>query len=94
VLALATGPSGLLMLGLLSLAAVGAWRLMERKAGRLGAPVRTIRLTHQHALHVVELDGRRLVIGTGPAAAPRLVDAGPTPEIATEVTSEDAWTRS
>lgn len=94
MLALATGPSGLLTLGLLALAAVGAWRFMERRAGRPGTPVRTIRLTHQHALHVVELDGRRLVIGTGPAAAPRLVDAGPAPEIATEITSEDVWTRS
>jgi hypothetical protein len=30
-------------------------------------------LTPQHQLHVVELAGRRLIVGTGPAGAPRLV---------------------
>lgn len=99
MLALFTGPVGLVPLGLLAVLAVAAWRWMDRRTARLGAPVRSIRLTHQHVLHVIDLDGRRLVIGTGPAAAPRLIEAGPTPPtetgMATEVTrEEDPWTRS
>ena len=33
----------------------------------------TIRLTGSAALHVVEVDGRRLLVSTGPGSAPRLV---------------------
>lgn len=94
LVALLTGPGGLVPLGLLALVAAGAWRVLDRRAARLHPPVRTIRLSHQHAVHVVELDGRRLVIGTGPAAAPRLLDAGPIPRPPAEPTDEDAWTQS
>ncbi len=34
---------------------------------------KTVALTGQHAVHVVELDGERLLIGTGPGGAPRLL---------------------
>lgn len=48
------------------------WAQRQRMtAGR--APRRTVSLGAGQALHVVELEGRRLVIGTGPGAAPRLL---------------------
>lgn len=34
-----------------------------------------VRLTPQHQLHVVEVAGQRLIVGTGPGGAPRLVYA-------------------
>jgi hypothetical protein len=69
VLALIGG--GLGSLGMLALAA-GA--LAYGIAVRRRDPGRTtIRLTGQHALHVVHVEGRRLVIGTGPGAAPHLL---------------------
>lgn len=37
------------------------------------SPRRSVVLTAHHALHVVELDGERLLIGTGPSGAPRLL---------------------
>lgn len=105
VLALWSGSAGLLPLGLLLLAGAGAWAWMERRGAAVRLPVRTIRLTGQHALHVLHVDGRRIVVGTGPGAAPRLIDAGPEPEppptdpgidpdthLGTD--SGDAWTRS
>jgi len=41
---------------------------------RGGAGARTsVALTGQHAVHVIELDGERMLIGTGPSGAPRLL---------------------
>ncbi len=41
--------------------------------GTQGRGSRTIRLGTGHAVHVVEVEGRRLLIGTGPDGAPRLL---------------------
>lgn len=65
---------GLTTLGLLlgAVALLGLWaQARQRQAG--GVPRRTVPLGAGQALHVVELEGRRLVIGTGPGAAPRLL---------------------
>ncbi len=43
---------------------------------RVGARARdceVVRLTPQHQLHVVEVAGQRLIVGTGPGGPPRLV---------------------
>jgi hypothetical protein len=57
--------------------------LLGRKFGRGGlfSPGRAIQLTQHHAVHVIELEGRRLLIGTGPGGAPHLVtELGPIPD--------------
>lgn len=51
---------------------LGLGWLTRRLRGPAGAR-RSVVLTAQHALHVVELDGERLLIGTGPSGAPRLL---------------------
>ena len=43
---------------------------LTRKTGPVG---RTIRLGAAHELHVVEVDGDRLLVGTSPGAAPSLL---------------------
>jgi hypothetical protein len=64
-----------LLLGVAALLAV--WG-QTRRRGMGGAPRRTVPLGGGQALHVVELEGRRLVIGTGPGSAPRLLtELGP-----------------
>jgi hypothetical protein len=73
LVAIALGYGGTVSLCVLALAAIGVWRWLDRRASTLAVPVRTIRLTHQHSLHVVDLNDERLVVGTGPSAAPRLV---------------------
>jgi hypothetical protein len=45
--------------------------VMSRRVG--GSRTTTIRLSPSSALHVVELDGRRLLVGTGPSSAPALL---------------------
>jgi hypothetical protein len=60
VVALAAGL--LVLLGLL--------RLTRRARSRSERP---IALTSQHRLHVVEVEGRRLLVGTGPGGPPRLI---------------------
>jgi len=50
------------------------WALQRRARGAGGhrrGPV--VALTAQHALHVVDIEGRRFVVGTGPSGAPRLL---------------------
>jgi hypothetical protein len=63
-----------LQVGAVSLALVAALAYL-RHLRRDRAPGRgdTVALTGQHTLHVVEFDGRRMVIGTGPSGAPRFV---------------------
>jgi hypothetical protein len=50
-------------------------------------PRTVVGLTPAHALHVVEVDGRRLLVGTGPSGPPRLLM-----ELAEPATS--AWSAS
>lgn len=57
-----------LMILVAALAWVGRW---IRTTGPRGT--RSIRLTADHAVHVVELGGRSFVVGTGPGAAPCLL---------------------
>ena len=65
-----------LLLGVVALLAAWGQGLL-RGAGR--ARRRTVPLGGGQALHVVELEGRRLVIGTGPGSAPRLLtELGPS----------------
>jgi hypothetical protein len=75
----AVGAGSLTTWGLLlgAAALLGLWA-QGRRRGMGGAPRRTVPLGAGQALHVVELEGRRLVIGTGPGAAPRLLtELGP-----------------
>jgi hypothetical protein len=75
----AIGPGSLTLWGLLLgvVALVGAWA-QGRRGSAGGGSRRTVALGAGQALHVVELEGRRLVIGTGPGAAPRLLtELGP-----------------
>ncbi|MCA9663435.1 MAG: flagellar biosynthetic protein FliO [Myxococcales bacterium] len=59
--------------------------LGRRLGGRARAANQSVvGLTGQHRLHVVEIDGRRLLVGTGPSGAPSLLG---------ELDDEPAWTR-
>lgn len=48
-----------------------AW--LSKHARASGGARKSVSLTGQHAVHVIELDGERLLIGTGPSGAPRLL---------------------
>lgn len=63
-------PVTLVLLGLL-VAAVWMRRRLEQ--GGLGASGQSVRLTGEHAVHVVTVEGRRWMIGTGPAGPPTLL---------------------
>ncbi|MBL9105855.1 MAG: hypothetical protein JNL82_33345 [Myxococcales bacterium] len=54
----------------LLVALLGLLRLRRDAGPARGRP---ITLTATHRLHVVEIDGRRLLIGTGPGGPPQLV---------------------
>jgi hypothetical protein len=58
---------GVVLLGLFAILS----RLTRRLRG--GGSGQTVALTGQHALHVVEIAGRRLLVGTGPSGAPRVL---------------------
>lgn len=45
-------------------------RLTRRTRSMRGQP---ISLTSTHRLHVVEIEGRRLLVGTGPSGPPQLI---------------------
>lgn len=70
----------LVALGLLLVLAVLV--RLTRGAGKL--PAKVIALGSGHRLHVVELEGRRLLVGTGPSGPPQLL---------TELAELPAWTR-
>lgn len=61
------------VVGLLLVLLAGLTWLSRRQGGRAGSSPSSIALTNQHAVHVVELEGRRLLIGTGPSGAPQLI---------------------
>ena len=60
---------GALLIGLLWLLS----HLSRRIRGGAGQGRETVALTGQHAVHVVEIAGRRLLVGTGPSGAPRVL---------------------
>jgi hypothetical protein len=74
VLALGSGWA-LVKVGLLLSALLGALVLANRRLrDRMAASGPTaVRLTAQHSVHVVELEGKRLLVGVGPSGAPRLL---------------------
>jgi hypothetical protein len=79
---LAVGAGSLTTWGLLlgAVALLALWAQARRGLAG-GASRRSVPLGGGQALHVVELEGRRLVIGTGPGAAPRLLtELGPRVE--------------
>lgn len=65
VLRLLVAGGGLLMF-------LGIVWLFSRRARR-DRPIDDIALTGQHRVHVVEVEGRRFLIGTGPDGPPQLV---------------------
>jgi len=68
------GPFVLIQLGLLLGVLVGAITWLGRRS-RANEPgiVQPIRLGAHHALHIVTVEDRRLLVGTGPGAAPQLL---------------------
>lgn len=76
---MASGVSASLVLieiGAIVAVLLGALTVLARRRGRglLGSSRRcSTPLTATHAVHVVELEGRRLLVGTGPSGAPRLL---------------------
>ena len=46
---------------------------LSRRLAQAGRGRETVALTGQHAVHVVEIAGRRLLVGTGPSGAPRVL---------------------
>lgn len=63
----------LLVVGGGLLAALVLLRLARPVRGTRAGPQTVVGLTPAHALHVVEVDGRRLLVGTGPGGPPRLL---------------------
>lgn len=70
------------LVGLVLLLALLVLARLTRRAGK--APQKIIVLGAGHRLHVVELEGRRLLIGTGPSGPPQLLS---------ELAELPAWTR-
>jgi hypothetical protein len=83
LLAFASGGALLLVEVALGLALISG--LLWLAGGRFrglrasSASTRAIRLTATDSLHVVELEGRRLLVGTGTGAPPRLICELETP---------------
>jgi hypothetical protein len=65
----------ILEVGLVLLALVGVLWVLQRRARGAGGHRKgpSVALTAQHALHVVDIEGRRFLVGTGPTGAPRLL---------------------
>lgn len=74
VLALGAGWA-LVKVGLVLAVILGALTLANRRVrARAGEDGRScVRLTAQHSVHVVEVEGRRLLVGVGPTGAPHLL---------------------
>lgn len=60
---------------LLLLLAGLSWLTRRIQAGALGGAGSRERvvLTNQHAVHLIEVGGKRLLVGTGPSGAPRVL---------------------
>jgi flagellar biogenesis protein FliO len=74
-----------LVFALVGLGLLLALLVLARATRRAGKqPQKIVPLGAGHRLHVVELEGRRLLIGTGPSGPPQLL---------TELAELPAWTR-
>ena len=62
-----------LALGLVSAALWWLGRRVNGPQGRAASPSQSIRLNASDSLHVIEIEGRRLLVGTGAGAPPRLI---------------------
>lgn len=83
----ASSPIAWIQLGALVAGAAGIAVVVQRR--RLAGPrPQSIALTGQHAVHVVEAAGQRLVIGTGPGSAPSLLCRLDAPAEQTATVSE------
>lgn len=58
---------------LLVLLAGLSWLTRRVHAGPLGSNRARVVLTNQHAVHLIEVGGVRLLVGTGPSGAPRVL---------------------
>ncbi|MCA9689903.1 MAG: hypothetical protein KC636_09855 [Myxococcales bacterium] len=65
------GAAWLVACGLLLVLGLGLSRALAR--ARSEGSRRIVALTGHHQLHVVEVEGRRLLVGTGPAGPPSLL---------------------
>jgi hypothetical protein len=81
------GSLALVQVGAVLLLLVAGLGLAGRRLRTTGA-ARSVRLTPQHAVHLVELGGRSFVVGTGPGAAPRMLVELPTTVSASEGSPE------
>jgi hypothetical protein len=91
------GIDPLLVTGLVLLAVLGGLAWLQRHLGGGGGPSRraeTVALTRDHAVHVVELGGRRLLVGTGPSGAPRVLAELPELERIHELAAEGEQARA
>lgn len=70
-----TGVDPLVFVGVVLLGLLGAlsWLSRRLRGAGLGPGREHVALTGQHAVHVVEIGGRRLLVGTGPSGAPRVL---------------------
>jgi hypothetical protein len=70
-----TGVDPLVLVGVVLLGLLGAlsWLSRRLRGTGLGSGREHVALTGQHAVHVVEIGGRRLLLGTGPSGAPRVL---------------------
>ena len=92
-MAAAIDPLTLVGLVLLALLGVLSWLTRRVKGGALGTSLgrEQLALTAQHTVQVIEIAGVRLLVGTGPSGAPRvlatlgeveLTESKPEPELA------------
>jgi hypothetical protein len=70
--------AALIQLGLGLAVIIGGLAWTRRRVHGPRTSTRLVRLTPQDAVHVVEIDGRRLLVGTGAGGSPRLLcELGP-----------------
>ena len=71
------GPLALVQVGLVLLVLVGAAVVLRRRIERQqgSAARQVVRLTPQHVVHTLEIEGRVLVVGTGPSGPPSLIES-------------------
>lgn len=63
----------LVQLGLVLCVLLGGALWLRGRGGPRGEATRSIRLSGEHAVHVIEVSGQRFLVGTGPGGAPSLL---------------------